>query len=94
MYSGVNGGFGVCEHPREPCKSRLPQRSLTQLCDHCGIDFGAQEQLADAGALVGAVETGIKLRVAGAEGDAAGDLVDVGAAADGLAVALLPLKCS
>ena len=49
---------------------------------------GGQHQVADPDALVGTVETGIEAGEGAAEGHTAGDLVDVGAAAGGQALAL------
>ena len=61
---------------------------FTQVDDDLGEQLGGQHQGADLHPLVRAVEVGLKPGQGAAEGHAAGDVVDVGSAANGLAFAL------
>ena len=74
-----------------PCA--LPLRAArtlsTQVDDGLGEDFGRGELIRDAGVLVRPVHVAVEAGHGAAEGHAAGDVVDVGAAADGQALPLV-----
>ena len=57
-----------------------------------GKQLGGQHQIADPHPFVRAVEVGVKSGQGAAEGHAAGDVVDIGAAADGQTPPLLPCR--
>ena len=71
---------------------RLSLLLAAQLDDDVGVDTGCLHESRHSGSFVGAVEVGVELRVSCAEGHAARNVVDIGAAADGNALARLPVS--
>lgn len=65
----------------ESLKTILILFSPAQINNHLRENFGSGEQIGDAHALVGAVEIGLEAWHNGPEGDAAFDVVHIGAAA-------------
>ena len=71
------------------CSRGLKADSAAQVDDGLGKDLGGGELVGNAGVLVGAVHVAVKAGHTAAESHAAGNIVDVGASANGQALPLV-----